>query len=134
MLPVCMGTSSNQRELQAESGMSGGVCGNGTHQGDKGGALIVSVLEVREGLSEKVTLEHMYEYREGGIWEQHSSQRDSRYKEHLTGGWDSASHRSGSRGICGLKESGHLLPTEGEPDTPLRQSCRAARPPPPGGA
>lgn len=57
-------TSPAARELQAESGVSGGVCGNGTQQGDKGGILTVSGKEVREGLLEKVTLEHMYEYRE----------------------------------------------------------------------
>ena len=39
---------------QPESGVSGGVCGNGTHRGDKGGALRVSVQGVREGLSEEV--------------------------------------------------------------------------------
>lgn len=51
---------------------------------------------------------------------------NSKHKEHLTGGWDSASHRSGARGVCGLNGSGHLLPTEGEPDIPFRQSCKAA--------
>jgi len=39
-------------------------------RGDKGGAMRVSVQGVREGFSEGDT-EHRYEYKEGGIWEQH---------------------------------------------------------------
>lgn len=44
---------------QPESGVSGGVCGSGTHRGDKGGALRESVQGVREGLSEKAWNTHM---------------------------------------------------------------------------
>lgn len=40
---------------QCMSGMSSDMCGNGTHQGNKGKALTVSVQGVRDGLLEKVS-------------------------------------------------------------------------------
>ena len=57
------------------------------------------------------------------------ARRNSKYKEHLTGGWDSATHRSGRGGVFGLKEPDHLLAAEGERDILFRQSCRAGCPP-----
>lgn len=41
------------------AGMSGGMYGNSTHQGDKGGALIVSTQGVRDGLLEKLLGNHV---------------------------------------------------------------------------
>lgn len=53
--PVPALASPASREHCRQSGVSGGMGGNGTHQGGKGGALTVSVQGVRAGLAEKVT-------------------------------------------------------------------------------
>lgn len=68
--------------------MSGGMYGNGTHQGDEGGALSVSAGNQGWPLGES-DLEPTCEYKQGGIGEEQVQGR-------LNGGWDSASHRSGS--------------------------------------